>query len=65
MTTIFNERTKIVGVGVVGEKLAVQVDPVANTDSLQLMTDILKELKIMNLHLSLMTDTLIGREEVE
>lgn len=31
----------------------------------QILLDILKELKIMNLHLSLMTDTTIKKTEVE
>ncbi len=34
-------------------------------DNRQILTNVLKELKIMNLHLSILTDTTINKEEVE
>ena len=40
-----------------------QVD-ISDDDAIQLLTEILKELKIMNLHLSLMTDINIQKQDI-
>ena len=40
-------------------------DVVSDYDSQDILRSILKELKIMNLHLSLLTDSTIRKEEVE
>ena len=36
----------------------------SDDDAIQLLTEILKELKIMNLHLSLMTDINIQKQDI-
>lgn len=38
---------------------------VSDGDLFCLMTEVLKELKIMNIHLSIMTDVCVDQEEVE
>ena len=46
-------------------KLDSETTNILNTDSVQLLSDILKELKIMNIHLSMITGNEIKRTEVE
>lgn len=50
-------------IGVVGA----QQDELKTSDLYQqdMLTNVIKELKIMNVHLALMTDTSLDREEVE
>jgi hypothetical protein len=68
VTHIFNERTKVDGVVDVGgdvvDEGGVEKLNVTDVSTEGLLTDILKELKKMNLHLSLMTDVDIKNTEV-
>jgi hypothetical protein len=50
--------------GDVSEEGGVKKMNVTNTTQDQLLTDILKELKKLNFHMSLMTDTTITNQEV-
>ena len=68
MTHIFNERTKIDGVVDVGGDVVDEggVEKISVTDDNQvtLLDGILKELKILNFHMSLLTDNTITREDI-
>lgn len=68
MTHIFNERTKIDGVVDVGGDVVDEggVEKISVTDDNQvtLLNGILKELKILNFHMSLLTDNTITREDI-
>jgi len=68
VTHIFNERTKIDGVVDVGGDVVDEggVEKISVTDDNQvtLLDGILKELKILNFHMSLLTDNTITREDI-
>ena len=68
MTHIFNERTEIDGVVDVGGDVVDEggVEKISVTDDNQvtLLNGILKELKILNFHMSLLTDNTITREDI-
>jgi len=68
VTHIFNERTKIDGVVDVGGDVVDEggVEKISVTDDNQvtLLNGILKELKILNFHMSLLTDNTITREDI-
>ena len=68
MTHIFDEQTKIIGEVDTGADI---VSPggtdkisVEDSDQIQLLSDVLKELKKLNLYMSLMTDVNITNQEV-
>ena len=68
MTHIFDEQTKIIGEVDTGADI---VSPggtdkisVEDSDQIQLLSDVLKELKKLNLYMSLVTDTVITDQEV-
>jgi len=68
MTHIFDEQTKIIGGVDTGADI---VSPggtdkisVEDSDQIQLLSDVLKELKKLNLYMSLMTDVNITNQEV-
>jgi hypothetical protein len=68
MTHIFDEQTKIIGEVDVGADI---VSPggtdkisVEDSDQIQLLSDVLKELKKLNLYMSLVTDTVLTNQEV-
>ena len=68
MTHIFNERTKVDGVvdvgGDVTEEGGIAKLSVADANQVTLLNGILKELKILNFHMSLLTDNTITREDI-
>lgn|GEM_PF-6438350 len=68
MTHIFNERTKVDGVVDVGGDVVDEggIEKISVTDDNQvaLLNGILKELKILNFHMSLLTDNTITREDI-
>ena len=64
MTTIFNERTKIIGVDPEDGRLPVDTDPIGNTVTEQLLEGILTVLKKIEYHLSIATDTNLNDQDV-
>jgi hypothetical protein len=68
VTHIFNERTKVDGVVDVGGDVVDEggIEKISVTDDNQvaLLNGILKELKILNFHMSLLTDNTITREDI-
>lgn len=68
MTHIFNERTSVDGVVDVGSDVVDEggIEKISVTDDNQvaLLNGILKELKILNFHMSLLTDNTITREDI-
>ena len=68
MTHIFNERTKVDGVVDVGGDVVDEggIEKISVTDDNQvtLLNGILKELKILNFHMSLLTDNTITRDDI-
>ena len=68
MTHIFDEQTKIIGEVDTGADI---VSPggtdkisVEDSDQIQLLSNVLKELKKLNLYMSLVTDTVLTDQEV-
>ena len=68
MTHIFDEQTKIIGEVDVGADIATgggtDKISVEDSDQIQLLSDVLKELKKLNLYMSLVTDTVLTNQEV-
>jgi hypothetical protein len=68
VTHIFNERTSVDGVVDVGSDVVDEggIEKISVTDDNQvaLLNGILKELKILNFHMSLLTDNTITREDI-
>ena len=68
MTHIFDEQTKIIGEVDVGADIATgggaDKISVEDSDQIQLLSDVLKELKKLNLYRSLVTDTVLTNQEV-
>jgi|MGYP006863446144 hypothetical protein len=68
MTHIFDEQTKIIGEVDVGADIATPGGTgkisVEDSDQIQLLSDVLKELKKLNLYMSLVTDTVLTNQEV-
>ena len=68
MTHIFDEQTKIIGEVDVGADIATGGGTgkigVEYSDQIQLLSDVLKELKKLNLYMSLVTDTVLTNQEV-
>ncbi len=66
MTVIFNERTKIKGTVDVGgdsvQEGGTKKINVTDENQNSLLVNILKELKIMNIHLAIITDNVITEE---
>jgi len=67
MTHIFDEQTRVIGEVDVGadsispggqDKIAVE-----DSEAIQLLSDVLKEFKKLNLYMSLVTDTVITNQE--
>ena len=69
MTKIFNEETEVIGTVDVGGDVVVEggVEKITVTDENQLglLTQIVKELKIVNLHLAFINSTFVTDSEVE
>jgi len=69
MTRIFDERIKaideVVDLGADVDSDGLDSVSVADTDVAGLLTDVLKELKIVNIQLALMTDNELEHSEVE
>jgi hypothetical protein len=68
MTHIFDEQTRVIGEVDVGADVSTEggIEKISVTDDNQvtLLNGILKELKILNFHMSLLTDNTITREDV-
>jgi hypothetical protein len=68
VTHIFNERTSVDGVVDVGSDVVDEggIEKISVTDDNQvaLLNGILKELKILNFHMSMLTDNTITREDI-
>ena len=68
MTHIFDEQTKIIGEVDVGADITTPggIDKISveDSDQIQLLSDVLKELKKLNLYMSLVTDTVLTNQEV-